>query len=220
MYEEYISPLGDLDHWEDAYEEELNLFHNNNTQTGEVWYGSPLQKRIVAYIKEHFQDKTISILDIGFGNGIFLYKLAKQDYTNLYGMDYAEKSLILAQEILDCKNKKHNKQMKFQLYQEDINDKERKIPIKFDLIHDKGSFDAFMLNRNNKMEDYIEYILSYSKKGETTFIITSGNNTREELKEKFSEDKGFKFIDELKNRTFKFGGQEGQRVATQIYKII
>ena len=172
MYEEYISPLGDLDHWEDAYEEELNLFHNNNTQTGEVWYGAPLQKRIVAYIKEHFQDKTINILDIGFGNGIFLYKLAKQDYTNLYGMDYSEKSLILAQEILDCKNKKHNKQMKFQLYQEDINDKQGKIPIKFDLIHDKGSFDAFMLNRNNKMEDYIEYILSYSKKGETTFIIT------------------------------------------------
>ncbi len=36
---------------------------------------------------------------------------------------------------------------------------------------------------------------------------------------KFPSEKGFQFIDEIKNKTFVFGGQEGQQQATQIYKI-
>ena len=106
------------------------------------------------------------------------------------------------------------------LYQEDINDKKDQIGLKFDLIHDKGSIDAFLLNKDNKLENYINYVLSYSKKDKTIFIITSCNNTKEELQEKFTEEKGFKFIDEIKNRTFQFGGHEGQRVASHVYLVI
>ena len=46
------------------------------------------------------------------------------------------------------------------------------------------------------------------------------NMTKEELQEKFTEEKGFKFIDEIKNRTFQFGGHEGQRVASHVYLVI
>ena len=76
-----------------------------------------------------------------------------------------------------------------------------------------------MMNKKNTLENYHKYIKSYSKNG-TIFIITSCNNTREELKNKFTIEKGFHYIDEIKNKTFVFGGQEGQQQATQIYKII
>ena len=75
-----------------------------------------------------------------------------------------------------------------------------------------------MMNKKNTLESYYNYIKSYSKNG-TTFIITSCNNTREELKNKFPLNKGFQYIEEIKNKTFVFGGQEGQQQATQIYKI-
>lgn len=220
MDEPYVSPLGTKEHWSSAYVEEINQFHNNRTQVGEIWFGRDIQKKIISYIISHFKDKSISVLDIGFGNGIFLYKLAKNKYKNLYGIDYVSSSLTLAQEIFKEKGKKNNEEYDIKIYQEDINDRTDQIKIQFDLIHDKGSLDAFLLNKDNSLDNYIKYVLSYSKKGETYFLITSCNNTREELMEKFTEEKGFKFIDEIKNRSFQFGGKEGQRVATQLYKII
>lgn len=220
MDEPYVSPLGTKEHWSSAYIQEINQFHNNKTEVGEIWFGKDIQKKIISYIISHFKDKSISVLDIGFGNGIFLYKLAKNKYKNLYGIDYVSSSLTLAQEILQEKGNKNKEEYDIKLYQEDINNRTDQIQIQFDLIHDKGSLDAFLLNKDNSLDNYIKYVLSYSKKGETYFLITSCNNTREELMEKFSEEKGFKFIDEIKNRTFIFGGREGQRVATQLYKII
>ena len=218
--EEYISPLGTKEHWESQYLEELNQFHNNQTQVGEIWFGADIQKKELTYLMKHYTDKKMFILDIGFGNGTFLYKLGKNKYENLYGIDYATASLQLAGEIIKEKEKKHNEKYNIHLYQEDINDKKDQIGLKFDLIHDKGSIDAFLLNKDNKLENYINYVLSYSKKGKTIFIITSCNNTKEELQEKFTEEKGFKFIDEIKNRTFQFGGHEGQRVASHVYLVI
>ncbi len=41
------------------------------------------------------------MLDVGTGNGVFLFKLAKKGYKNLVGMDYAESSIALAKTIRD-----------------------------------------------------------------------------------------------------------------------
>ena len=120
--------------------------------------------------------------------------------------------------IIDSKEQKHGKEFKINLFCEDINTNNKIINETFDVIHDKGSFDAYMMNKNNTLEQYYKYIKSYSKNG-TTFIITSCNNTREELRNKFPLEKGFQYVDEIKNKTFVFGGQEGQQQATQIYKI-
>ena len=150
--EEYISPLGTKEHWESQYLEELNQFHNNKTQVGEIWFGADIQKKELTYLMKHYTDKKMFILDIGFGNGTFLYKLGKNKYENLYGIDYATASLQLAGEIIKEKEKKHNEKYNIHLYQEDINDKKDQIGLKFDLIHDKGSIDAFLLNKDNKLE--------------------------------------------------------------------
>ena len=215
----YESKLGTQQHWNEAYKQEIEQFKNNGNELGDIWFGKDLQKKLVNYVLKNFPDKNTKIFDVGFGNGVFLYKLAKNDYNNLYGIDYSPDSIEFAKMIIDSKEKKYGKKFKINLYCEDINTKNKIINETFDVIHDKGSFDAFMMNNNNTLETYHNYIKSYSKNG-TTFIITSCNNTREELKNKFPLDKGFQYIDEIKNKTFVFGGQEGQQQATQIYKII
>ena len=215
----YESKLGTQQHWNEAYKQEIEQFKNNGNELGDIWFGKDLQKKLVKYVLKNFPDKNTKIFDVGFGNGVFLYKLAKNDYNNLYGIDYSPDSIEFAKMIIDSKEKKYGKKFKINLYCEDINTKNKIINETFDVIHDKGSFDAFMMNNNNTLETYHNYIKSYSKNG-TTFIITSCNNTREELKNKFPLDKGFQYVDEIKNKTFVFGGQEGQQQATQIYKII
>ena len=215
----YESKLGTKQYWNESYKQEIEQFKNNENEVGDIWFGKNLQNKLVNYIRSHFPDKNTKILDVGCGNGVFLYKLAKNDYNNLYGIDYSPDSIEFAKMIIDSKEKKYGKKYKINLYCEDINTKNKIINETFDVIHDKGSFDAFMMNNNNTLETYHNYIKSYSKNG-TTFIITSCNNTREELKNKFPLDKGFQYVDEIKNKTFVFGGQEGQQQATQIYKII
>ena len=214
----YESKLGTLDHWNEAYKQEIEQFKNNGNELGDIWFGKTLQKKLVNYILKNYPDKNTKIFDVGFGNGVFLYKLAKNDYINLYGIDYSPDSLQLAKMIIESKEKKHGKQFKINLFCEDINTSNKIINETFDVIHDKGSFDAYMMNKKNTLEQYHKYIKSYSKNG-TILIITSCNNTREELKSKFPLEKGFQFIEEIKNKTFVFGGQEGQQQATQIYKI-
>ena len=214
----YESKLGTQEHWNQAYQQEIEQFKNNGNELGDIWFGKDLQKRLVNYIINHFPDKTIKIFDVGFGNGVFLYKLAKNDYINLYGIDYSPDSIQFAKMIIESKEKKYDKKFNINLFCEDINIKNKIINEKFDVIHDKGSFDAYMMNKDNTLDNYHNYIKSYSKNG-TTFIITSCNNTRDELKSKFPLEKGFQYVEEIKNKTFVFGGQEGQQQATQIYKI-
>ena len=216
---DYQSPLGTLNHWENSYLQEIEQLHNNNSELGEIWFGKALQKKIVNYINENF-DKKINILDIGCGNGVFLYKLSKKNFENLFGIDYSIQSINLAKEIITIKEKKHNKKFNINFFQEDINNKSNNINIKFDIIHDKGSLDAFLMNKNNSIENYYKYLFSYSIKNKTIFIITSCNNTKEELLNKFSLEKGFKLINEIKSKTFSFGGHEGNDHVTLIFQII
>jgi SAM-dependent methyltransferase len=217
---DYQSPLGTLQHWDSAYLQEIEQLHNNPSELGDIWFGKNLQKKIVNYINDNFSDKKINILDIGCGNGVLLYKLSKKNFENLFGIDYSIQSINLAKEIITIKEKKHNKKFDINFFQEDINNKSNNINIKFDIIHDKGSLDAFLMNKNNSIENYYKYLFSYSIKNKTIFIITSCNNTKEELLNKFSLEKGFKLINEIKSKTFSFGGHEGNDHVTLIFQII
>ena len=217
---DYQSPLGTLQHWDSAYLQEIEQLHNNPSELGDIWFGKNLQKKIVNYIDDNFSDKKINILDIGCGNGVLLHKLSKKKFENLFGIDYSIQSINLAKEIITIKEKKHNKKFNINFFQEDINNKSNNINIKFDIIHDKGSLDAFLMNKNNSIENYYKYLFSYSIKNKTIFIITSCNNTKEELLNKFSLEKGFKLINEIKSKTFSFGGHEGNDHVTLIFQII
>ena len=100
----YESKLGTQEHWNQAYQQEIEQFKNNGNELGDIWFGKDLQKRLVNYIINHFPDKTIKIFDVGFGNGVFLYKLAKNDYINLYGIDYSPDSIQFAKMIIESRS--------------------------------------------------------------------------------------------------------------------
>lgn len=227
--ERYESKLGSKEYWDNFYNEEIEQFENNSDLIGEIWFGKQVQKKIIEYINKNFTEKNIKILDVGSGNGAFLFKCLKNNFTNLIGMDYSEKSVELANNIKEHKIEEGEEKYKnIFFYQEDIKNPLMNIDKdedKFDLIHDKGTFDAFMLNINNSNIDYAEYIY-YKLKKTGLFIITSCNHLKGDLIKFFIEDHklnkekyNFKLIGEVPHKSFNFGGQVGQTVTTLIFSV-
>ena len=144
-------------------------------------------------------------------------------------MDYSEKSIDLGNSIKDHKIQDGEERYKnIIFYQEDIKsfllivDNEQD---KFDLIHDKGTFDAFLLNKNNSNIEYVDYIY-YKLKKSGVFIITSCNHLKGDLIKFFIEDpklnkEKYKFSikGEIPHKSFSFEGQVGQTVTTLIFSI-
>ncbi len=227
--ERYESKLGSKEYWDNFYKEEISQFENNTELIGEIWFGKQVQKKIVEYININFTKKYIKILDIGCGNGAFLFKCLKNNFTNLVGMDYSEKSVEFANNIKNHKIEEGEEKFNnITFYQEDTRSPFRDVDnedIKFDLIHDKGTFDAFMLNKNNSNIEYADYIF-YKLKKSGIFIITSCNHLKFDLIKYFIEDPKlnkdkYKFIisGEIPHKSFSFGGQVGQTVTTLVFSI-
>jgi SAM-dependent methyltransferase len=221
---QFESPLGKVEYWDNFYSEEINQFKNNSDLIGEIWFGEKVQNKVINFIKENFPDKNIKILDIGSGNAAFLLKLSHLGFCNLYGMDYSKKSIQLAQEILDEKLKGIKNSIK--LYQEDINTSDKPIERDFQLIHDKGTFDAFMSSKINCVETYLKYIFNIRKSFQQengispTFILTSCNYSYSELESIFAEDIcKMKIVKTIPHQSFKFGGSSGQVVTTIVFSF-
>ena len=64
----YESKLGTQQHWNEAYQQEIEQFKNNGNELGDIWFGKELQKKLVNYIVNKFPDKNTKIFDVGFGN--------------------------------------------------------------------------------------------------------------------------------------------------------
>ena len=106
--EEKESDLARKDHWDSVFNTEIKNFedtlksHNCNGDVGEVWFGEHVQAKAVDYIHNNFDDKHIAILDIGWGNAAFLIAMYEEHgFDNLTGVDYSEKSVELAQMIVN-----------------------------------------------------------------------------------------------------------------------
>ena len=90
---------------------------------------------------------------------------------------------------------------------------------KFDICIDKGTYDAVSLNPENSYEKrqlYIKKLCSWMPDN-GLFIIVSCNWTTDELKSQFS---CLKFVEEIKAKSFSFGGATGQTVSTCIFQKV
>ena len=163
------------------------------------------------------------VLDVGCGNAAFLVKLANLNFTNLHGMDYSENSIELARQILREKIPENIfSNLKLNLYAEDINFPIQNKECKFKVIHDKGTLDAFLSNKEHKLETYIKFILINSLRGEeTVFFLTSCNYSLPELKNMFLyEESNFEFLENIPHKSLSFGGSQGEVVTTIVFKVI
>ena len=83
---------------------ELKNFQEHGDD-GEVWFGNDVQKKSVEYIMKKYdlnilkEEEQPSVLDVGTGNGAFLFKLANKGYRKLKGIDYSDYSIKLAKTI-------------------------------------------------------------------------------------------------------------------------
>lgn len=116
-----------------------------------------------------------------------LVELAKQGFEKLLGVDYSEKAVDLACEVLKENNMSH-----IELKVCDILDSENSnLPIDFKLVHDKGTYDAISLHPedpSSKRRKYIENMYKILLPS-GYLVLTSCNWTKEEIEKHFQNCK-------------------------------
>lgn len=89
----------------------------------------------------------------------------------------------------------------------------------YGLVHDKGTFDAYMLAENASLRVYAEGVAAALAPA-GVFVVTSCNHTAAELERYFTQDAPlFATVDTLDYPTFRFGGAVGAAVATVAFKL-
>ena len=209
MNEEYgESELSTLEYWKTHYRREVENYKSHGN-VGDIWFGEDIVDRIVNWMN-HFSriKKTHSVLDVGCGNGMFLITLHKEGYTNLSGIDYCEAAIVLAKEVANQFNSTIEYKV-FNILEDDFQGKT------YDIILDKGTYDAISLSANAKY-DKVTYGRRVSDLLQTRglFILTSCNWTQEELLMQFNDN--FTVLDVIPTPQFQFGGKLGSVVTSVV----
>jgi SAM-dependent methyltransferase len=153
----------------------------------------------------------LHFLKLGTGNGAMLFELSDEEYTNLTGVDYSEKSVELAQKIAVDQERGH---INFKVCDLLANTSDLG---RFNICHDKGTYDAIGLMHNaaDKKQIYTENVANLlTDRG--LFIITSCNFTEDELTKSFSEY--FDKFEVIPSQTFQFGGKVGKTTTSMCFK--
>ncbi|XP_014606912.1 PREDICTED: protein-lysine N-methyltransferase mettl10 [Polistes canadensis] len=210
------SDLGTLEFWERVYTEELDNFKDHG-DVGEIWFGKRASLNVVKWIstKLNFDMENDQIIDIGCGNGMILVELAKKGFKQLTGVDYSQKAISLANEIL-----KENNVTSIKLQVCDILDTSNHglLTNYFKVAHDKGTYDAISLHPDepaDKRGKYIDNVYNILQQN-GFLILTSCNWTKNELLIHFQNK--FDLIDELPVESFQFGGKQGNIVTQLVFR--
>lgn len=210
--------------WDHIYEMELENFDDHGDE-GEIWFGKSVERKVIDWIMKNTPALNAKILDLGCGNGHFTLKLIEAGCSNVAALDYSEKAVELARKLTSLTENDR-------IFQADILNPEalpQKYQNYFDLIVDKGTFDAISLNpdfsgqekvsKTKIIADTIKSTLKRLLKSSDSalFIITSCNWTRPELENIFAPE--FQAVAEVEHTKFVFGGKSGQDVSTVIFKL-
>lgn len=146
---------------------------------------------------------------------MLLIELAREGYTKLLGVDYSPKAVELASSIA----KDQDLNISYEVA-DLMNVEECKKLGQFEIVHDKGTYDAISLcpdNPKQKRELYLESV-SNMLTDKSLFIITSCNWTEDELLLSFNEK--FMKTCTIPTPSFKFGGKVGSVVTSLVFRKI
>ncbi|KAL8801497.1 MAG: hypothetical protein Q9182_004400 [Xanthomendoza sp. 2 TL-2023] len=225
------SELGNKDYWQKTYTSDLSTNTTIPTHQGTSWFSehnaTPTTLTYLLSLSPPLPPTT-SILDLGTGTGELLFHiLSSSPFTGRkLGIDYAPASIDLATRLARQKGYPEDA-VRFQcwdiLSQRDGSDWKDG---EFDLVLDKGTFDAVSLNADVDAESgkrvcevYRDRVMPMVKTG-GRFLVTSCNWTEGELREWFEGGGGgdgeqhgrFEFEGRVEYPKFRFGGVEGQGV--------
>lgn len=243
------SRLGTQEYWDSNYVRELSNFSADGDE-GEVWFGATSSDEILDWIARHMPSpmatptrvtfshatgstepaktagvgrESIQILDVGCGNGQLLFLLAQGGYPveSLAGIDYSQSSIELCVQISQAKGIQGLRLEVRDILRDPIvpprRDGQRQ---GWDLITDKGTFDAICLSDQTidgqrLAQIYPLKIRDLLVKPGGIFLITSCNWTEEELMAKFvTPQTGFTFHSKIPRATFSFAGSTGSTITT------
>ena len=195
------------------YDNELSI-SSKADRRDESWFGSGCEGRLIKWFRQNVPTNH-SIVDVGCGNGAFLSRLHEEGYTSLCGMDYSLPGIRLAQSKLS---------FKCPLLHVDILDGSQlqsSALERYDVVFDKGTFDAISLQALDDTDDRMAVLLpKYAKSIKRLltpngkFIITSCNWSMAELTSMFND---FALIGTVPHRAFTYGSRQGQDVTTCIF---
>lgn len=260
--EEEGSVLGLRSHWDQTYADELSNFHESG-QPGEIWFGDSVLEISAEWIARmaalsgNLSDSNSEgsspspdggstsaplcgqavnwhVLDLGMGNGLLLHALARHGFADLTGTDYCEAAVELARAVAHRAGLSH-----INFVVDDVLDS--RLEGHYDLITDKGTFDAVKLHpegRNHKKiyRKTVERLLASGG----LLVITSCNNTHDELVSDMTgpcdrvelngraglgkpdvipQQSVLEYVDHVRTYpTFRFAGVEGSRVCTVAFR--
>lgn len=205
------SELGTKEYWDSSYTREIGNYKNHG-DVGEIWFDEDSQQRVIDWLVKQKIDKQARVLDLGCGNGMFLVGLANEGYEQLTGVDYSANAVELA------KNIAQDNQLNITYKVADLTQPQDELGA-FDVVHDKGTYDAVSLCPENPKEKRALYLATVEKllsSAESLFVITSCNWTEDELVHSFAE-KLVKYAT-IPTPTFKFGGKVGNVVTSVVFK--
>ncbi|KAL8636226.1 MAG: hypothetical protein Q9228_006358 [Teloschistes exilis] len=238
------SELGDKTFWDETYTSDLTHNASKPTHIGQTWFSdsnaSALTLKYLLSLSPPLDSASTSFLDLGTGNGEFLFLLREGGFTgSMLGVDYSPASVELASRIAGQKGLSVEGEAGVRFNEWDIvsGNWADSGEGEFDVVLDKGTFDAVSLSADTDgegrrvCEGYRAKVLPMVKVG-GRFLVTSCNWTEEELKGWFEwsalegggkgEDGGgkFKWEGRVEYPRFKFGGVEGQSVSGVCFKRV
>mmetsp|Transcript_13969 Transcript_13969/g.21009 ORF Transcript_13969/g.21009 Transcript_13969/m.21009 type:complete len:220 (-) Transcript_13969:1240-1899(-) len=213
---QYTCRLGEQSYWDEHYEMELRNYEDTEDE-GLDWFSENIGSRLIDWLCRENAIGMIpdgfDIIDLGCGNGAWLFEIeAKRNWKGrLLGVDNSTKGIELASTLAKAR------ESDAEFCVADIHSLSMG---KFHCVHDKGTYDAFMLHKDNRIEDYTAAVLR-SLHPQGRLILTSCNHTAEELITDLSRASNSKLrhIDTLRYPTFRFGGREGAAVSTVSFRL-
>lgn len=214
------STLGTQQHWDDHYARERDNFAADEDDEGVDWFSENVGSRLLQWVEDHAQPGG-SVLDLGCGSGVFLLDVEESvDVGRALGVDYSPAGIALARAV----GAKRGASSQFE--EADITKLEA-LDERFDLVCDKGTFDAYMLGDGASVRAYATSVAAAVAPG-GVFLLTSCNNTAEELIRHFAAANAdtwggggaspFSELDRVRYPTFQFGGVQGAAVATVAFR--
>ena len=198
-----------------------------------------LERRLLG---DTFGSENCSFLDLGTGNGHFLFRLRAGEgdeaeaggegwQGRMLGVDYSLKSVEFARRIARYKGygeeTGNGKEVEFAWW--DIMTQDPTVPVLeganeqgWDVVLDKGTFDAISLSEEKDdmgrrvCEGYKERVVPLVREG-GIFLVTSCNWTQEELIAWFKGGE-LEYVDTIKYKTFSFGGMKGQAISSVCFR--
>ncbi|KAL8689530.1 MAG: hypothetical protein Q9218_004817 [Villophora microphyllina] len=239
------SELGDKSFWDSTYTSDLTHNTHTHTHVGQTWFSdsnaSALTLKYLLSLSPPLSPTSTNFLDLGTGNGEFLFLLRSEgEFTGpMLGVDYSAASVELASRIAGQKGytSERHEGVRFKEWNIITGDWTNSGEGRFDVVLDKGTFDAVSLNAETDAdgrrvcEGYRDKVLPMVKVG-GRFLVTSCNWTEEELRGRFEGDGygesgrdvegegGFEYEGRVEYPKFRFGGMEGQSVSGVCFRRV